>query len=173
MEPKMITEAAIDLVKAADDNGVTPSSDLLKYAGVGSNDDEFIAEQKLLRIGLIPDPMDKRAARELIVNIKTAEDLLAFDRKNHLDDFYGERLSSAHHVFHSGVDMSKVAAVSELEQISQEFTRDNHTYQAVAAAIGDDRATDMLKAGSLELNETELGLVRQYLRGKEAVPAHS
>lgn len=172
MDPKMITEAAIDLVKAADDNGVTPSADLLKYAGVGTNDEEFIADQKLLRIGLIPDPLEKRAASELIANIKTAEDLLAFDRKNGLDNFYGERLDPAHHVFHSGMDMSKVAAVSELEQISREFARDNHTYQAVAAAIGEDRAVGMLKSGSLELNDIELGLVRLYLRSQPS-PAHS
>lgn len=172
MEPRMVTEAAIDLVKAADDNGVEPSLDLLKYAGVGSNDDEFIAEQKLLRVGLIPDPLEKRAASELIGSIKTAEDLLAFDRKNGLSDFYGERLDPAHHVFHSGVDMSKVAAVSELDLISQDFAKDNRTYQAVSAAIGEDRATQMLKAGSLELNETELGLVRQYLK-HQALPAHS
>jgi len=163
MQPDKITKAASALVEAFKGNGLSAEPSLMKFAGIGENDSSVIDEQKNLRLGLISDPVRKHAALSELKEIKTAESLLSFDRREGLDPFYGERLFHAHHVFHSGFDMQKVAATNELDSIKSSFLDGGEAFMAASAAFGPERADSMRKVGSLSITEDELNLLKQYL----------
>lgn len=163
MPVEFIQPAAISMIKAAQDSGVEVS-EFNKYAEIGSNDPTSIVEQKNLRLQFITDSLEKSAAIKELAKVDSANKLLLFDRSHKMAKFYGRNLDAPHSVFHSSIEAS--TPPSEESKIAEAFVSggtSSDVYKFTVAAFGAERSAKMFKSGSLDLNEGEMKILRQYV----------
>lgn len=157
-----IKKAAAGVADALESNGCEVSQRLLKFAGKGpKNVPEVQKAISIERLGHISDDTIKTRAKEALLKINSAQELLDFDKKYGLDRSY-ERGIVPHpmEVFFSGESEMKIAAPED--PILQSFTNKGTVYDSVCAAFGEERAESMHKEGTLQLSKEEMEILHQY-----------
>lgn len=161
--------AAEALIKAAEDNGTQAPAELRKFAGIGVAAEPEIQEQRDLRLGLIPDPISKKAACESLKSIKTAEALHSFDQEHQLEPYYGERLERPHGVFFTGAsENTKTAAEISTQVLLDRFVKEGEAgdvYRALVEVVGQEKTASFLADRTLTLEGAQAKLLATYLKG--------
>lgn len=158
-----IKKAASGVVSALESNGCEVSQRLLKFAGTCQRSVPEVKKQiSTERIGRISDSLAKSKAKEALLKIESAQDLLDFDKEFGLSASY-ERGNIDHpmEIFFSGETEVKTASDST-NPLLQSFLDKDVVYDSVCAAFGDERAESMHKQGALDLSEREMEILNQY-----------